>query len=424
MPIDWGFTTKDSPGYATGARESEAGPSNAYDQYLNQLPMAEDYWRKLGYTGPVLSGTNSEAANQTIAPELLSYIQSRGWQMGTDPQGAMNALIGSDGAPVAGSEYSVDDTGDFMRDAALVAGGGYLGGSALTGTGLFAGGAGVGAGTTAGTAAGTATGATAAEAGGATLLGEAGGYGVAGSAAGSGGGAAAGGSWIPGIANSSVVQGGVGLANTLIQSNANRNAINAQRDAAAQQNALQKAQYDQTRADNAPWRAAGESALAKLSGLLQDGSLSSRFAGKLDNEAGYQFAKQEGMRAVDNSASARGGIGGAALKAGARFAENNANNFYNDAFNRWNTENTGTYNRLSNMAGLGQVANQQVGAAGQNYANQSGNALIGLGNANAAAGINQGNIYGNLLNQGAALGNQYNWWQDARRPDINDKNGP
>lgn len=219
------------------------------------------------------------------------------------------------------------------------------------------------------------------------------------------------GQWINGFNNKDIVSGVAQVGSAYMQNEATKKAIKAQEEAARNSNALQLLMYNQTRQDNAPWRAAGENALAKLTGLLNDGSLTSRFAGKLDNEPGYQFAKQEGMRAIDNSASARGGIGGAALKAGARFAENNANQFYNDSFNRWNTENTGIYNRLSNAAGLGQQANALVGAAGQNYGNQVGNNMTNLGNAQGAAAINQGNIYGNLLNQGAAWGNQNNWWQ-------------
>lgn len=172
-------------------------------------------------------------------------------------------------------------------------------------------------------------------------------------------------------------------------------------------NALQKYQYDQTREDNAPWRAAGEQSLNRLMGLLNDGSLTSRFAGQnVQNEPGYAFGMQEGMRAIDNSASARGGIGGAALKAGARFAQDYAGTKYGQAFDRWRMENSDTFNRLSGLAGTGQQINAANSAAGQNYANHAGSNAIGLGNANAAATLARGNIYGNALNQGVAQWNQ------------------
>jgi hypothetical protein len=196
------------------------------------------------------------------------------------------------------------------------------------------------------------------------------------------------------------------IVSGLVQANATKHAASTQAQAAAEANALQKYMYETTRADYAPWRAAGENALNKLTGLLNSGQLTSRFSGKLDNEPGYQFALKEGQRAIDNSASARGGIGGAALKAGARFAEDNANKFYNDAFNRYQTENMNTYNMLGGVAGVGERANAANAAAGANYANQAGNNIIGNGNAQAAARVGIGNIYGNMINQTTAEANQ------------------
>lgn len=192
---------------------------------------------------------------------------------------------------------------------------------------------------------------------------------------------------------------------------ATNKAADKQAKAAESANALQQYMYDTNRADQAPWRAAGENALNKLTGLLNSGQLTSRFAGKLDNEAGYQFAAKEGQRAIDNSASARGGIGGAALKAGSRFAEDNANKFYNDAFNRYQTENMNTYNILSGAAGLGERANAANAASGANYANQAGRNMMFNGEQQADATLGLGNIYGNAFNQLVAEGKRSNWWQ-------------
>jgi hypothetical protein len=198
-----------------------------------------------------------------------------------------------------------------------------------------------------------------------------------------------------------------------LSSQGSKDAATTQADAANASTAAGQRQFDMVRADQAPWRAAGEASLNKLMGLLNDGGLTSKFAGmNPQEEAGYAFAAREGQRAIENSASARGGIGGAALKAGARFAEDNANRFYSDAFNRFQTERTNTQNPLFKIAGFATDANQQVGQAGQNYANQAGNNLIGAGNASAANSIAQGNIYGNTINQLGAIGNRANWWQN------------
>lgn len=191
-----------------------------------------------------------------------------------------------------------------------------------------------------------------------------------------------------------------------ISANSSKKASDAQTDAANRATDAQSQMYWQTREDQSDWRQAGQQSIAQLNALMAPGGqLTGRFDGSnVANEPGYAFGMTQGMRAVDNSASARGGIGGAALKAGTRYAQDYAGTKYNDAFNRWNTENTGTYNRLANIAGLGQQSVAQVGAAGQNFANQAGANMIGAGNAQAANYLNQGNIYGNAVNQLGAYG--------------------
>lgn len=401
------------------------GDPNTYIQFIDK--------NGAGFQNAAGSGRDRVAPIYKLNPDgtatphsaNTSYREGQ-WSRDGQEIATWAAIMATAGIGGAAIEAGAAGAGSGAGGSAAYGGGGVAGASGGSGSaigadlGAYIGAAEGGAG--AGTAAGAGgTGLTAAqtaygglEAGGAAAgMGgnatAAGTFGTAGAS--SGAGAAAGSSLINGVSNQSLASGAASIGSAYLQDRATDRAINAQTNAANSSNALQLAQYNQTRQDNAPWRAAGENALGKLTALLNDGSLTSRFAGKLDNEAGYQFAKEEGMRAVDNSASARGGIGGAALKAGARFAEGNANQFYNDSFNRWNTENTGIYNRLSNAAGLGQQANALVGASGQNYANQVGNTTNSLGNAQGAAAMNQGNIYGNLLNQGAAFGNRNNWWQ-------------
>jgi hypothetical protein len=204
-----------------------------------------------------------------------------------------------------------------------------------------------------------------------------------------------------------VAVAGATLVSGVMGSNAAKKGAQTQADAANRATDIGYAQFEQTREDNAPWRAAGEQALNKLTGLLNDGSLTSRFAGtNVQNEPGYAFGMNEGMRAIDNSASARGGIGGAALKAGTRYAQDYASTKYGQAFDRNRMEQSDIFNRLSGLAGTGQQINAANSAAGQNYANMAGNNMMGAANAQAASGMARANIYGNALNQGAAWYNQ------------------
>jgi hypothetical protein len=77
-------------------------------------------------------------------------------------------------------------------------------------------------------------------------------------------------------------------------------------------------------------------------------------------DPGYQFRMDEGAKAVDNSAAARGGVlSGGAMKAMARYGQDFASNEYSNAYNRFNTDQTTRFNRLSSLAGTGQTATAQ-----------------------------------------------------------------
>jgi hypothetical protein len=194
-----------------------------------------------------------------------------------------------------------------------------------------------------------------------------------------------------------------GVASAAIGSDASRKASNRQQDSVNAANALQQSQYDQTRADQAPWRAAGQQSLDRLMGILSDGKYSTaQFTPQdLQNDPGYKFQQEQGMRGINNMADAFG-IGGAALKSAGRFNQDLAGTSYNNAFNRFQTERTNTLNPLFQTAGLGATANQQVQQSGQNYANQVGGNMMDAANVQANNIANQGNIYSNLINNGVA----------------------
>lgn len=110
---------------------------------------------------------------------------------------------------------------------------------------------------------------------------------------------------------------------------------------------------------------------------------------------GYQFQLDQGLGAIDRSAASRGGLfSGATLKAAQGYGQGLANQEY------------GTYlNRLSGLAGSGQAAAGQQGAAAQNYGAGASNALANYGNASAAGAIG----FGNAINSG--IGNALGVWQ-------------
>lgn len=211
-------------------------------------------------------------------------------------------------------------------------------------------------------------------------------------------------SWVAAATVGAAVIGGA------VQSDSASKASYSQRLASDQASALQQQQYDQTRADNAPYRAlASEVAIPGIRDFLAKNN-SQLSTGDVTSEPGYQFGLSEGTKALQGSAAAKGGLySGATLKALLRFGNDYGSTKYNDAFNRLETSRSNQYNRLASAAGIGQAATGQVTAAGQNYASNVGSNLIGAGNAAGASSIAQGNAFGNALNRLTSYGNNWNY---------------
>lgn len=204
----------------------------------------------------------------------------------------------------------------------------------------------------------------------------------------------------------------IGAGASIISGNKANKAI---KDSTNLQIAESRRQYDQDRADLAPWRTVGGSAMERLGGLygLGGGTASAQPYGGFFQSPDYQFRLDEGKKALERSASARGLLGsGAALKAANNYAQNTASAEYGD----W-------YNRLAGLAGAGQAAtNTTVAAGGQNSSNII-NAIGQAGNARASSYANTGAAIQNgannalsayLFNQGGGFGGGANglWGQN------------
>lgn len=172
------------------------------------------------------------------------------------------------------------------------------------------------------------------------------------------------------------------IGGALLGGSAAKKAASVQASAADRAAELQKEQYEQTRQDLAPWRAAGEQALNKLIPM----SDYTKFGmDQFTADPGYAFRLSEGQKALDRSAAARGGlISGSALKAAQRYGQDMGSQEYQNAFNRYQTERNAMLNPLQSLAGIGQTATNQLGQAGQNYATNAGNAYGAAGQATAS----------------------------------------
>ena len=115
-------------------------------------------------------------------------------------------------------------------------------------------------------------------------------------------------------------------------------------------------------------------------------------------DPGYSFRFGEGQRAIERSASARGGVlSGGILRELARYGQGLGSAEYGNVFGR-----------LSTIAGMGQTGQSLTAQAGQNTANQQGGYLQNIGNAAGAGAIGRASAYGDTLSQLARLYGQYN----------------
>lgn len=214
-----------------------------------------------------------------------------------------------------------------------------------------------------------------------------------------------------------VIGAGAGLAGGIIQGNAASSAADKQSAAADRATQVQKGMYDQTRADQEPWRAAGAQA---LSGLSNPDFQRDFTQADFQKDPGYDFRMQQGQQALERSAAARGNVNsGGTMKALSRYGQDYASNEYGNAYNRFNADRDRRFNRLSSVAGVGQTANAQVGAAGQNYAGQAGSNMMGAASAQGAAGMAGAQGWANGLSGIANQANQGAWMSQFNKGQSN-----
>lgn len=109
-------------------------------------------------------------------------------------------------------------------------------------------------------------------------------------------------------------------------------------------------------------------------------------------DPGYAFRLQQGNQAVRNAAAAgSGALSGSALKDLLAYGQNMASEEYNNAFNRYQTQQGNIFSRLSSIAQLGQNAAAGVGAQGTQLAGNAGQAYSNAGSAAGAGIVGAGN---------------------------------
>lgn len=190
----------------------------------------------------------------------------------------------------------------------------------------------------------------------------------------------------------------------------------AKKGAKAQSKAANKAtqvewdMYQQSRTDQMPWLDQGKTSLAQLAGLMDPGKQLARNFSTADFRAdpGYQFRLREGMRGVENSAAARGGLlSGNTLKALANYNQQAASNEYMNSYNRFNNDNTTLFNRLAALANTGQTTANSLSTLGSNTAQNVGQNLMTAGQARASGYAGQANAVNGFIDNGFKIAGMF-----------------
>jgi hypothetical protein len=201
------------------------------------------------------------------------------------------------------------------------------------------------------------------------------------------------------------------VGSALLSSNAASKAAKTSAAASDRAGDVQREMFERNVELNAPFREAGVNALNKLVPLTEYQNFG---MDQFQQDPGYAFRMSEGMKGLERSAAARGGLlSGGTLKGIQRFGQDMASQEYQNAFNRYGIERERRLNPLQSLAGVGQTTSQQLGAAGTQFANTMGN--IGMTNAmnQGNAGMARASTYGDTINQLSRLYGGSNYGRPA-----------
>lgn len=183
---------------------------------------------------------------------------------------------------------------------------------------------------------------------------------------------------------------------------ASNSAAKTQANSADQATALQRQMWEAQQAQQKPFYDAGVTAenrmldllgLSANSGAAGYGSLNKPFTySDLYSDPSYSFRFDQGMKALDRTAAARGGlISGGALKAATRYGQDAASTEYQNAFNRYQVQRANILNPLQSLTGAGQTSANTLGADAGAFGTNAGNNMIGAGNARASGYVGGAN---------------------------------
>lgn len=174
---------------------------------------------------------------------------------------------------------------------------------------------------------------------------------------------------------------------------------------------FQREMAEQQREDFAPWREAGQRALVSIeqgieSGAFEVGNIN------LEDDPGYRVRMQEGIDALDASASARGRLlSGAQTRELTRYGQEQGSKEYANAYAREFNQKGRDFNILSSLSQGGQASAAGQAQASSQLASTGGNIMAATGRTQNIGYQNVGNARASGYQDQAQVVNQaaQNW---------------
>jgi hypothetical protein len=204
------------------------------------------------------------------------------------------------------------------------------------------------------------------------------------------------------VAGATVAAAGIGAYSA-------RQASKAQTQAQREASAAEERMFNRQVELQEPFRQAGVNALPEL---VQASRYTPFGMEQFQQDPGYGFRLKEGLRALESSAAARGGLmSGNAMRGITRYGQGLASDEYTNAFNRYQAERAARLNPLQSLAGMGQsnaaTMAQQAGQYGQALAQGATN----MGNIRASSYMNTANALA------GGIGTGLNYYQNQQMMD-------
>jgi hypothetical protein len=223
-----------------------------------------------------------------------------------------------------------------------------------------------------------------------------------------------------------LILGAASVLGGILGSKGASSAARAQERAAQQQLELQREMFGRQQEFLSPYQQAGlegQNELMRLLGLRGEatsagyGSLTQPFSQtQFEADPGYGFRMAEGMKALERSAAARGGLlSGAALKGIQRYGQDLASQEYQNAFQRYQAERQARYAPLQNLMASGQQAAGALSGAAGGFGAAGGQALADVGAARASGYVGQTNAFQQALAGGV---NALQYGLAMRQPNL------